>query len=85
MRTLETERLLFRHYEPGDLAPRCDVGSDAEYRSPQPVYPRAELEQSFRMAWLPPKAMGLLAPVYKPEDRYIGRRGLYPGAAMTAR
>jgi [ribosomal protein S5]-alanine N-acetyltransferase len=75
---LETERLLFRPHEPGDLEPYCAMESDAEYRSPQPVHPREELERSFREAWLPPKSMGLLATVYKPEDRYIGRCGLYP-------
>jgi RimJ/RimL family protein N-acetyltransferase len=52
--------------------------SDSEYRSPQPVHPRAELERSFREAWLPPKDLGLLATVYKPENCYIGRCGLYP-------
>jgi len=75
---LETERLLFRQHEPGDLEPFCAMESDAEYRGPQPVHPRAELERSFREAWLPPKSMGLLATVYKPEGRYIGRCGLYP-------
>jgi RimJ/RimL family protein N-acetyltransferase len=75
---LETDRLAFRHHEPGDLEPYCAMESDPEYRGPQPVHPRAELERSFREAWLPPKALGLLATVYKPEGRYIGRCGLYP-------
>src|SRR5262245_9818214 len=74
----ETARLLFRHHEIGDLEPYCVIESDAEYRSPQPVHPRMELERSFRETWLPPKAMGLMATVYKPENRYIGRCGLYP-------
>lgn len=75
---LETDRLLFRDHEPGDLEDFCLMESDPEYRGPQPVHPRAELERSFREAWLPPKAMGLLATVFKPEGRYIGRCGLYP-------
>jgi RimJ/RimL family protein N-acetyltransferase len=75
---LETDRLLFRHHEPGDLEAFCAMESDAEYRSPQRVHPRAELERSFREAWLPRKEMGLLATVYKPEGCYIGRCGLYP-------
>jgi ribosomal-protein-alanine N-acetyltransferase len=75
---LETERLLFRNHEPGDLEPFCAIESDPEYRGPQRVHPRAELERSFREAWLPPKAMGLLATVFKPDGRYIGRCGLYP-------
>jgi [ribosomal protein S5]-alanine N-acetyltransferase len=78
MPILETERLLFRHHEPADLEPFCAMESDAEYRRPQPVHPRAELERSFREGWLLPKALGLLATVYKPEGRYIGRCGLYP-------
>lgn len=78
MRVLETERLLFRQHEPGDLEPYCAMESDPEYRSPQPVHPRTELERSFVEAWLPPKVLGLLATVYKPEERYIGRCGLYP-------
>jgi ribosomal-protein-alanine N-acetyltransferase len=75
---LETERLLLRDHEPGDLEAFCAMESDPEYRRPQRVHPRAELERSFREAWLPPKAMGLLATVFKPEGRYIGRCGLYP-------
>ena len=82
---LETERLLFRPHEPGDLEAYCAMEADAEYRSPQPVHPRAELERSFREAWLPPKALGLLATVYKPEGRYIGRCGLYPRRADDGR
>ena len=75
---LETARLLFRDHEPADLEPYCAMESDAVYRWPQPVHPRAELERSFRDGWLPPKAMGLLATVYKPDGAYIGRCGLYP-------
>lgn len=48
------------------------------YRWPQPVHSRAELQRSFRDAWLPTKEMGLLATVFKPSGRYIGRCGLYP-------
>jgi RimJ/RimL family protein N-acetyltransferase len=75
---LETERLLFRDHEPQDLEPYCEMESDPEYRWPQLPHPRAELERSFREGWLPPKPMGLLATVFKPEGRYIGRCGLYP-------
>ena len=75
---LETERLLFRDHEPADLEPYCEMESDPEYRHPQVVHPRAEIERSFRDGWLPRKDMGLLATVYKPDGRYIGRCGLYP-------
>src|SRR5687767_13796974 len=75
---LETTRLLLRDHEPDDLEPFCEMESDPVYRSPQPVHPRAELERSFREAWMRPKSMGLLATVFKAEGRYIGRCGLYP-------
>jgi ribosomal-protein-alanine N-acetyltransferase len=75
---LETARLGFRHHIPADLEPHCEMESDALYRAPQRVHPRAELERSFREAWLPEKPMGLLATVLKAEGRYIGRCGLYP-------
>ena len=78
MSILETERLLFRQHQKSDLEPFCEMESDPEYRWPQVVHPRAELERSFREAWLPPKSFGLLATVLKPEGRYIGRCGLYP-------
>jgi ribosomal-protein-alanine N-acetyltransferase len=75
---LETERLLFRDHEPGDLEPYCEIESDPDYRSPQVVLAREELERSFRQTWLRPKELGLYATVFKPEGRYIGRCGLYP-------
>jgi RimJ/RimL family protein N-acetyltransferase len=78
MTDFETERLRFRQHQEADLEPFCEMESDPEYRRPQQVHPRAELERSFREGWLPPKAMGLLATVFKPEGRYIGRCGLYP-------
>ena len=58
MLRLETERLLFRDHEERDLEPYCEIESDPEYRWPQVVHPRAELERSFREGWLPRKAMG---------------------------
>lgn len=78
MIVLESERLLFRDHLPCDLEPYCEIESDPEYRVPQQVHPRSELERSFRESVLPSKPLGLLATVYRPEDRYIGRCGLYP-------
>jgi ribosomal-protein-alanine N-acetyltransferase len=75
---LETERLLLRDHEPQDLEPYCAIESDPEYRWPQQVHPRAELERSFRDAWLSSKPLGLLATVFKLNRQYIGRCGLYP-------
>ena len=74
---LETERLLFRDHEPGDLAAYCEQESDPIYRWPQPVRPREELERNFRASALQPKEMGLRATVFKPDNRYVGRCGLY--------
>lgn len=75
---LETERLLFRDHEAGDLAPYCAIESDPLYRGSQPVHPREELERSFRETWLVPKPMALRATVCKDNQQYIGRCGLYP-------
>jgi len=75
---LETSRLLFRDHQEADLEPFCRMESDPEYRFPQVVHPRAELERSFREAWLITKPMGLLATVLKSQNQYIGRCGLYP-------
>lgn len=74
---IETARLLFRDHQSGDLERYCEIESDPLYRSPQPVHSRAELERSFG-TWMHPKPMGLRATVYKPDQRYIGRCGLYP-------
>ncbi|HEX7862879.1 MAG TPA: GNAT family N-acetyltransferase [Verrucomicrobiae bacterium] len=78
MTILQTNRLLFRNHIPADLEPYCEIESDPVYRSPQKVHPRTELERSFRESVSPPKPMGLLATVFKPDDKYIGRCGLYP-------
>ena len=75
---LETERLLFRDHEPGDLEAYCAMESDPLYRAPQPVHPRAELERSFRDVWLVARPLALRATVFKPDNAYIGRCGLYP-------
>ena len=48
MIVIETERLLFRDHVEADLEPFCEMESDADYRRPQKVHPRAELERSFR-------------------------------------
>jgi ribosomal-protein-alanine N-acetyltransferase len=83
---LETERLLFRAHEEADLDSFCEMMADPEFRrlSGGKPLPREEAEKSFRSivigqeVWLRPKPMGLLATVFKPEGRYIGRCGLYP-------
>ena len=75
---LETPRLILRDHEIDDLEAFCAIESDAEYRWPQVVHPRAELERRFREAWLPPKTLGLWAVEERGARRYIGRCGLYP-------
>jgi len=77
---LETERLLFRHHEEADLDAYCEMMADPEFRRlcDGPPLSREEAEKSFRHVLRPLKTMGLLATVYKPEGRYIGRCGLYP-------
>ena len=75
---LESQRLLFRDHEPRDLEAYCEIESDAIYRAPQLVHPRAELERSFREAVMVSKSMGLRATILKISDTYIGRCGLYP-------
>lgn len=84
MSILETERLLFRHHEEADLDFYCEMMADPEFRRLCGGLPlsREEAETSFRHilsnSTLAPKPMTLLATVYKPEGRYIGRCGLYP-------
>jgi [ribosomal protein S5]-alanine N-acetyltransferase len=78
MSVLETERLLFRQHQESDRESYCEMESDPEYRWPQVVHPRDELERSFSRTLVPVKPFGLLATVFKPEGRYIGRCGLYP-------
>jgi len=64
---LETDRLLFRQHIAADWEGFCEMESDPVYRLPQRVHPQAELERSFWESVLPPKPMGLLATVFKPE------------------
>jgi [ribosomal protein S5]-alanine N-acetyltransferase len=80
MSILETERLLFRHHQEEDLEAYCQMMADPEFRRPSGGAPltREEAEKSFRNTWFPPRPMGLLATVYKPEGSYIGYCGLYP-------
>jgi [ribosomal protein S5]-alanine N-acetyltransferase len=81
MTIIETERLLFRDHQETDLEAFCEMMADKEFRrlSGGPPLPRAEAEKSFRNVLRhQTKPMGLLATVFKPESRYIGRCGLYP-------
>ncbi len=72
MSILETERLLFRYHEEGDLDAYSEMMADPEFRSLCGGLPlsREEAEKSFRHilsnGTLAPRPMTLLATVYKP-------------------
>ena len=78
---LESERLLFRPHEIGDLDAFCALEADAEVRryiggAPRP---REAAEQKFRNGLKQAgKPLSLRAAVYKPEGVYVGQCGLYP-------
>jgi [ribosomal protein S5]-alanine N-acetyltransferase len=79
---LETDRLLFREHEEGDLAIFCDMQADAEVRRFVGGAPLARevAQRRFRERFLVPKAdrLAMWATIYKPEGRYIGQCGVYP-------
>jgi RimJ/RimL family protein N-acetyltransferase len=82
MTILESPRLLFREHEPRDLEPYCAMEMDPEVRRYVGGYPRAreDAERKFRDGPLQPvdNRLAMWATVLKPENRYIGRCGLYP-------
>lgn len=82
MTILETERLLFRQHDLGDLEAFCAMEAEPEVRQYVGGRPRsrAEAERRFREGALRPARdkLAMWATVYKPEQRYIGRCGLYP-------
>ncbi|MGC2618865.1 MAG: GNAT family N-acetyltransferase [Acidobacteriaceae bacterium] len=78
---LETERLLFRPHEPGDLDAYCAMEQDPEVRRHVGGYPRTRdaAEARFpRSQNLAPDRLGVWATVLKSDDAYIGRCGVYP-------
>jgi ribosomal-protein-alanine N-acetyltransferase len=82
MIVLESERLLFRDHEPGDLEAYCEMEADPEVRRYVGGAPRARdaAEQRFRKGLDRPESnrLWMWATVYKPEERYIGRCGVFP-------
>lgn len=79
---LESDRLLFRDHESGDLEPYCLMEADPEVRRFVGGAPRsrAGAETKFHQVYLQPvpDRLALWATVYKPEGRYIGYCGIYP-------
>ena len=83
MRVLETEHLLIRHFDPGDLDALFALYSDAEIRRYIPEgmltveETREELEYYLQGHPDHPE-LGLWATVHKENGRFIGRCGLLP-------
>lgn len=82
MIVLESERLLFRSHEAGDLDAFCAMEADAEVRRYVGGAPRTKeaAEQRFRERAMCPVdgRLAMWASVLKADDRYVGRCGLYP-------
>jgi [ribosomal protein S5]-alanine N-acetyltransferase len=81
MIVLETDRLLFRQHEPGDLEAYCAMEQDPEVRRYVGGYPRTReaAEARFRGALQAiPHRLRLWATVLKANGSYIGRCGVYP-------
>jgi ribosomal-protein-alanine N-acetyltransferase len=78
---LETERLYFRPHILADLEAFCAMEADPDFRrhvggSPRP---RDQSEQRFMNSLKPViDNLSMWATIYKPENKYIGRCGIYP-------
>jgi [ribosomal protein S5]-alanine N-acetyltransferase len=91
MVVLESERLLFRPHEAGDLDAFCAMEADAEVRRYVGGAPRTRKDAEERFwgrAMHPPEGrLAMWATVLKEDGRYVGRCGLYPhmvGGACVA-
>jgi [ribosomal protein S5]-alanine N-acetyltransferase len=79
---LESERLVFRSHEAGDLEAFCAMEVDAEVRRYVGGAPRTR-EAAEQRFWSGPMVrvtdrLGMWATALKPEGGYVGRCGLYP-------
>jgi ribosomal-protein-alanine N-acetyltransferase len=78
---LESERLIFRSHEAGDLDAFCVMEGDAEVRRYVGGAPRTRevAEQRFWSGPMKPVTgrLAMWATVLKPEGSYVGRCGLY--------
>ncbi len=79
---LETERLYFRRHMMDDMDAYCLMEADPDFRRyvggrPRP---RDEAERRFMQGIEQPanELLRMWAMIYKPENKYIGRCGLYP-------
>ncbi len=79
---LESERLLFREHQPGDMEAYCALEADPEVRryvggTPRPheVSARRFCDRFLKNAG---RKLALRATILKSDGRYIGYSGLYP-------
>jgi len=79
---LESERLVFREHEPGDLDAYCAMEADPEVRRYVGGAPRArqDAERKFRDTFLrrATARLAMRATILRSEGRYIGYCGLTP-------
>src|SRR5471030_1593292 len=78
---LETERLLFRHHVLEDIDAYCTMEMDPDVRRYVGGRPRTreEAEKRFMGALGPVTSrLSMWATIFKPENIYIGRCGIYP-------
>jgi ribosomal-protein-alanine N-acetyltransferase len=78
---LETEHLWFRQHIPADLDAFCAMEQDADFRRYVGGQPRTreEAERRFQNGLKPvTDRLSMWATVFKPEQKYIGRCGIYP-------
>jgi [ribosomal protein S5]-alanine N-acetyltransferase len=84
---LESERLLFREHEPGDLDAYCAIEADPEVRRyvGGGSRSRQDAERKFRDTHLRRASdqLALRATIFKPENRYIGYCGLHPSFGLN--
>lgn len=83
MRVLETDRLLLRHQEPGDLDALYALYCDPEITRHIPDAPRSYDEARRELEWHQHghkhrPELGLWATIHKPSGTFIGRSGLLP-------
>jgi len=83
MQILETERMIFRRLEPGDLAALAALYADAELRRYFPEGTLTREETREELAWFlngHPRhpELGLWAAIHKKNGQFIGRCGLLP-------
>ena len=81
MIVLETERLLFRRHEFVDIDAYCAMEMDPDVRRYVGGKPRTrgEAEKRFLSGLeSAPNNLSIRATIYKPENKYIGRCGIYP-------